>query len=152
MKKWITLALLLLTVALGCKGEQRVRHQGPSADFQPGQVWTYKTRPDEQESRVVVCRVERDQKLGAIVHVQVEGVAIKSPSSPGGVARIIGHMPFAEKALRASVVNLEATRQALPEFEDGYATWKQAFDAGDAGVFSVSVAEGVGFMEQTLSR
>ena len=44
--------------------------------FAPGQVWTYKTRPGEEASRIIVCRVETDPKLGEIVHIHVNGLQI----------------------------------------------------------------------------
>lgn len=120
--------------------------------FSPGQVWKYETRSGEGASRVVVCRVESEKKLGTIVHVCVEGIVIKSPGSPSGASRFVSHLPFAEKNLRASVTTLEGTRATLPDYEEGYNTWKRAFDRGKAGIFTVSVAECVRMMQGSLSR
>lgn len=121
-------------------------------EFAPGQVWRYETRPGEEASRIVVCRVEPGTRLGTIVHVRVEGVAIRNPAAAAGVARFIGHMPFAARSLRDSVVALETVRTSLPAYEEGYETWKAAFDEDGAGIFTVSVAEGIDFVEQTLNR
>lgn len=120
--------------------------------FRAGQVWKYRTRPGEEESRLVVCKVEPHERLGPIIHIHVEGVAINSTSLQTGVIRAIGHMPFAEESLRGSVVGLEGTRTQLPSYEDGYDAWKSAFDDGNAGIFTISVADGVAFMEQALNR
>lgn len=121
-------------------------------EFHPGQTWQYKTRSGEEASRVVVCRVDSDAKLGPIVHVYVDGIAIKNPHVPDGVSRVVQHMPFSAEALRESVVAVEESRQPLPDFEEGYDTWREAFDNGEAGVFTVSVAEGLDFMEQAVGR
>jgi hypothetical protein len=39
-----------------------------------------------------------------------------------------------------------------PAFADGYGEWRRAFDAGKAGAFTITVSEGVDFMEQVLNR
>ena len=137
---------------MGCSDEQPAVEGAEVSEFFAGQVWTYTTRSGEDDSRLVVCKVEHNAKLGSIIHIHVEGVAIKSPSSPGGVSDVVGHMPFAEESLRESVVTAEETRTQLPDYEEGYRTWKSAFDAGKAGIFTTSVAEGVDFMEQALNR
>lgn len=121
-------------------------------EFRAGQVWSYETRSGEEPSRLVVCKVEPNEDLGPIIHIHVEGVAIKSPGSPDGVSRVIGHMPFAEESLRESVVTVEETRTQLPGYEEGYNTWKAAFDEGGAGIFTISVADAVDLMEQALNR
>ena len=122
------------------------------SEFEPGQTWQYETRPGEGASRLVVCKVETDPKLGTIVHIHVEGVAIKNPRASGGTNRILPHLPLSAAALRKSVVARGPTREELPAYAEGYDTWRQSFDAGKAGVFSVSVAESLDFLEQALAR
>ena len=113
-------------------------------EIQEGQVWRYKNRPGEEASRAVVCRVEEVPKAGTVVHLCVEGVEIKNPAAPDGMNRVISHMPFALEAFEESVLELEATRPDLPDFEEGYAMWKSAFEQGEAGIFDVEIAEGIG--------
>lgn len=145
---WLVLLSTLLAVSAACARDGTT---APHA-FQAGQVWTYETRPGEEISRLVVCKVEPDTKLGKIVHIQVAGVAVKSPDSPGGVSGIVGHMPISEESLRASVLTLEATSKDLPEYKEGYQIWQEAFDKGEASVFEISVAQGLNFMEDVLNR
>ena len=40
----------------------------------------------------------------------------------------------------------------IPDFEEGYGLWREAFDAGKAGAYSITVAEAVEVMEKTLNR
>jgi hypothetical protein len=121
--------------------------------FEPGQVWTYHTRPGEEESRLMVVKVEPHDKVGTIVHIRVEGVAQKNPHAPGGVSHVIHHMPFAAEAISKSVIELAASDQLVPaSFEEGYKLWKEAFDKGKAGVFTVTVAESITICEQAMNR
>lgn len=105
--------------------------------FQPGQLWRYKARPGEEASRIAIAKVESHPKLGNIIHIQVTGVAIKSPTAPGGISRVISHLPYEELALRASVTAEEKPGAVADAWEQGYREWKSAFDAGKAGVWSV---------------
>lgn len=145
--------ILFLAVLQGCSSP----HSLPSekqmmSKYKPGQVWSYKTRKGEESSRIVICKVESHEKLGNIVHVQVTGVAIKSPASRDGIARTIEHSPYAEAAIDKSVTTLIAENNDLPDFSEGYDQWRRSFDQGKAGIFTISVAEGVDLMEQALNR
>lgn len=48
-----------------------------SSKYEPGQVWSYHTRPGEEASRLTVLRVEPYGKPGDLaVHVRVDGVSV----------------------------------------------------------------------------
>jgi hypothetical protein len=145
----IFIALLLV----GCDGGKRSTATGNTMQpFAPGQVWTYNTRPGEEASRIVICRVETDPKLGEIVHIHLNGVRLKNKHAPGGSSDQVGHMPYAGDALRKSLTRLESTGTALPSFEDGYQEWRRAFDKGKAGVWTTSVSEAMSGMESALNQ
>jgi hypothetical protein len=118
----------------------------------PGQVWTYRTRPGEEASRVTVLQLDPHDEFGHIVHVRFDGVAIRSPLAPDGVSRIIAHMPFSLEAVERSLTALESEGGALPEFADGYAQWKVAFDHGRGGVFTATLAEAVQHCEEAMNN
>jgi hypothetical protein len=120
--------------------------------FAAGQVWQYSTRSGEEASRIVICLVETDAKLGQIVHVHVNGVRPKNKHAPGGSSNEIGHMPYSGEALRKSVTKLESTGAVLPAFEDGYQQWRGEFDKGNAGVWTASVSEAIAGMESALNQ
>jgi hypothetical protein len=86
------------------------------------------------------------------IHVSLDGLRIKSPHSPKGFSETIAHMPFAESAIEKSVTTVAAANVPLPAYEEGYQEWRRAFDSGKGGVFSISVAEGVGFIETVLNK
>jgi hypothetical protein len=152
MQNAIALLALLGAAWSGCAKEEPVREEAVVSDFRAGQVWTYETRKGEEASRVVVCRVEPDPKAGTIVHIRVEGLALKSPKAPDGVSRAIGHLPLSEQALRESVLALESTGETPSNYLEGYKIWKAAFDAGEGGIFTISVANCVELMERSLNR
>ena len=121
-----------------------------TTDFSVGQEWKYKNRPHEKESKLTIVGIDEDPKLGQILHIYVSDVDIKNAQAPNGKTVFIGHLPYAENALRESVTELLGTADSLPEFEDGYKLWKEAFDEGEAGVFDVAVAEAIAGVEQSI--
>jgi hypothetical protein len=147
------LCWLTCLVAIGCsRGSDQQEKAIPMSRFQSGQVWQYKTRPGEESSRLTIAKVESNPKLGTIVHIQVTDVAIKSTKAPGGVSKVIYHLPFAEQALTDSVTVMEKGSVTPAGWEDGYKQWKSAYDAGKGGIWSITVSEAVTSMEQILSK
>jgi hypothetical protein len=128
-----------------CSGESMSR-EGEER-FRAGQVWRYHTRPGEEASRATILRVENDPKLGAVVHIGVSALKLKTPSGPQNA---IGHLPFAASALESSVVEM-VSEGPPPELPEGYRVWRQAFESGKGGVFSISVAEAVSFVEKAMA-
>lgn len=125
-------------------------HEGSA--FLPGQVWRYRARPGEESSTLTILRVETHPSLGVIVHVAVGGVRVRSPYAAGGYAGEIGHLPFAEEAVRRSVTALVRDGAPTDAGEEGYREWRRAFDAGSGGVFTTSVAEAVAYVEQAIAH
>ena len=93
-------------------------------DYAAGQVWTYHANPGDKGSTLQINKIEQDPKLGAIFHISVFGLRISNPRVAGGVLTELPHLPH----------------------------WKQEFDAGHAGIYTVSVAEIVTIAEQTMSK
>mgnify|MGYP001229634974 CR=1 FL=1 len=119
--------------------------------FEPGQRWSYHSRAHEPLSTVVVLRVDDLPGHGEVVSVAVEDVEIPHPTDPDGAILSIAHLPFAAAALRGSVIRLLERDVDTAESEDGYRRWRQALDQGEAGVFTVSVAEAVQFCDDAVS-
>ena len=120
--------------------------------FAAGQVWTYKSRDGESKSRIIVCKVESEARFGEVIHIQINGLHFRNQHIRGGFGEVIGHMPYSAEALRSSVLTLESSQQALPSFEDGYHEWCSAIDQGEAGVWTIPVAEAIAAMESVLNR
>ncbi len=59
----------------------------------------------------------------------------------GGDGVILGHAPVAlEAATRAAIERVGDSETSEP-FAEGYQAWREAYDAGEAGVFDLSPAE-----------
>lgn len=124
---------------------------GKSQDFQVGQVWSYETRNQEPNSTLQILKIDEISSTEKFVHITV--VDLKIPKSKEGeFAEFIGHLPMSEESLRKSVVKLVSKKEPLPDFQEGYGIWKEAFDDGKAGAFDVSVAEAVQFVEETYKQ
>ena len=115
-------------------------------------MWAYKTRKGEEASRLTILAIDDLLSLGAVVHVQVDGLQIESDRFVDMDSTKIGHMPFSESALKRSVVHLERSNAPLPDFAADHEEWKTLVESGQAGLFTDSVADGVAFMEKTLQR
>ncbi len=145
--------MLFAMLSTGCyRKENVVLVDTTESKFHVGEKWSYRARPGEEKSSLTIVKVESSPKLGVIVHVSLDGLRIKSPHSPSGFSETISHMPFAESAMEKSVTTLAVARAPLPAFEEGYQEWRRAFDAGKGGVFAITVAEGVDFIDQTLNK
>ncbi|MDF3822889.1 hypothetical protein P3G55_23530 [Leptospira sp. 96542] len=123
-----------------------------SADFSEGQIWSYKTRIGEENSKILINKIEFDPRLGPIFHISITGVKVKSPRSPSGIATELSHAPVSKKTLDDSVTKLVSTSKPDLRYREGYKEWKSAFDNGDAGVFTISIQEIVGFIETTINQ
>jgi hypothetical protein len=146
MKTWgILLLMAAFLVSCSDNGTKKM------SKFQAGQVWTYNTRPGEENSRLTILKTE-PYGTGTAIHISVEGVSIKNPHVPSGISTQIGHLPFAEEALGKSVIECVATGKDVSASLEGYNTWKEQADKGKAGVFTVTVAEALGVVETAFSK
>ena len=122
-----------------------------AAQFFTGQVWTYKNRIGEDGSTVLINKVESHPKLGKIFHVSIFGVKVKNSKLAGGISTDLPHFPVSEETLNKSVVKLIGKKAPNPEYLDGYNVWKEAFDNGEAGIFTITLAEIVGVIEESIN-
>jgi len=118
--------------------------------YRPGQVWGYQTRPCDEQSYLIVVKVDDAPDLTNIVHICVEGVRIKDSLSRQWTVKTIGHMPIAEEALSASVTEMLGVTTQLPDFHEGYETWRTEFENSHAGYFTVPVAACVEIVAQAI--
>lgn len=115
-------------------------------------MWSYKTRPGEEKSTVLINKVETDPRLGSIFHVSVSGVSVRNSRAPGGVTSELPHFPVSKQTLEKSCVKLVGKSPSSEDYLEGYAEWKSAFDQGNAGVFSISIAEIIDGIEAAISQ
>jgi hypothetical protein len=125
----------------------------PTQNYQTGQIWKYRTRTGETDSQLVIINSIPVAGHGNIYSVAVEGVKLKNPWIVGGIQTNLPHAPVSAGALDLSVVELVGIRPSpLEEYGDAFREWKEPFDRGEAGVFTISVAEILDCVEEAVSN
>src|SRR5215471_15716123 len=102
--------------------------------YKPGQVWTYTTRPGEEQSTLTILRVEELSDKKRIVHIRVDHIRLKNCTG-GPEPDNVQHMPFVRYALDASVIKLIRSGD-VPDYEEGYSEWRNAWDTHKAGFYT----------------
>lgn len=123
-----------------------------ASGFRAGQVWSFKARSGERGATLTVLLVERLPGIGEVVHFRLDGLHVRSPENPGGFADSIDHLPINGEALARSVTTLVRDEEPLPDFMDDVRAWRRLVATRRAGVYNMTVAEIVEFIEQKLNR
>jgi hypothetical protein len=140
----LTSALLAITKTSSFKLEEIA-----DPKYKPGQVWRYKTRPGEDSSTVTVLRIESSGDK-TIVHIRVDNIHLRNCLG-GPEPDKFEHMPFAREALDQSVSKLLKSVD-VPEYKEGYTEWRNAWEAGKAGFYTVSVAKALDVAQATFDQ
>lgn len=111
--------------------------------YTAGQVWEYRTRPQEPQSLLMIREVEDLASVGRVYHVSIIGIRPDATWGPNQ----IDHSPVSRETLDASVTRLSARRPNAPDYRPGIADWR----AARGGVFTISVAEIVDLIDRQLS-
>ena len=101
---------------------------------------------------MLINKVESDPKLGLIFHVSVRAVKVKNKRSLSGLTTELPHFPVSAKTLELSVTKHLRMEPPNPEYMEGYATWRRAFDQGKAGIFTIPIAEIVEVVEKSINQ
>ena len=146
MKSMLVIGVLAaIALASGC-GTSEPR--GEVSSYEPGQVWKYKTRPGEPDSRITILKVDNESDGAITVHIRIDEVHIRNPHAPTGTNSFLPHAPIEKSALDRSVISLERTIAKLPDYTEGYQSWKD----NQGGDFSVTVAEILDIVEVALDQ
>ncbi len=118
------------------------------AALKEGQCWSYAARPGEEDSFLMIRKIETLSRVGEVVHISVFGLKIKNPAAPKGYTDQAGHLPISVTSLRGSLK--EKVQRKIPDvnWQEGYQMWLEA----EGGVFTKPVSDCVGFMEEAINR
>ena len=133
---------------------RRSRSLDPVEDkkhYAEGQVWQYHARPGDTGSTLQINKIEI-AGTREIFHLSVMDVCLENPMVSGGVTSELPHFPVSRETLDKSVTSLLAAPPRLIDYQDGYQEWRRAFDAGEGGVFTISVAEIVEVVVEAIAR
>lgn len=148
------LAVLRVIGLLGlasCQKHPAQLTEGKSERFTVGQVWSYKTRPSESASRLVIGRIDSIDGQN-VIHIKITGLMLKNPLRPGLPQSQLNHAPISETALLNSVIAKVEDKVDLDGFQDGYDEWHSAFKRGKGGWYTESVADIPDTIEQVLAK
>ena len=97
-------------------------------------------------------RAEPNAKLGTIYHICVGGLKILNPHKDSGTQDNLPHSPVSKKTLDESVTTLAIEHtDDLPDISKGYSTWKEAFDNGEGGIFTIPVKQIIQYIEDIVT-
>jgi hypothetical protein len=156
MQKLLLFTLTIFLVLIGsaaCSPVSPVTiHEVSSPMFSPGQIWTYRTRPGESASHLVILRVDavsgKDGEV-TVVHVRIEGLSLQAGKN--GSSTLIPFISFSEYALKKSVLQMQEMNQNIPDFQSGYNQWKASYLAGKGSFFVITVAQAINQVEAALN-
>lgn len=112
--------------------------------YKVGQVWTWRARPGEEDSRLIIVKTTDLPGVGTVYSIFLEGIKLDIGS--GETQESLPHAPVSAEVLDASVLELVETRNELPDFEWAWQEWRD----DDGGVFSIPVAEILATIEQAV--
>jgi hypothetical protein len=120
---------------------------GSSADAKDiapkeGECWLYSTRPGEEASFLVIRKIETLPKLGEVVFISVFGTKMEGSPVPAGVTVLTEiHIPIAGANLRSSLKKRVRKRIPIEVWQEAYRFWREAYDSGKGGIYTMSVSE-----------
>lgn len=112
---------------------------GQADRYAVGQVWEYRTRPQDAGSLLKIQKIE-PWADGRVYHLSVVGLSL------GGRTTDVHHIPVSRETLDASVLRPSASTRAFPDATEGIAIWRE--DRG--GVFTIPVAEIAQVIDETM--
>lgn len=146
MTLWRALIPLALAIAGGAPAAAADIAAPAAAErhYSEGQVWEYRTRPNEPGSLLKIQRIEqRGEAHGPVYHISLIGLQLGRDAPEA-----LPHAPVSRETLDASVTRLSNSRADFPAVEEGIAEWR----AATGGVFTITVAEIAAVVEETLRR
>ncbi|MGE0231546.1 MAG: hypothetical protein AB7O39_11750 [Flavobacteriaceae bacterium] len=122
--------------------------------FAAGQVWRAVGRPQDPEPLLLILAVIPNEIIGPVYSIAMTGVRIRNPAFEGGVQTILPHAPVTQEVLADAVIELvreDGPTSAHPDFAEAYSDFRELYDAGEGGVFTISVPEILDMVEAGIA-
>jgi hypothetical protein len=132
-------AFAILAAAIGLSAQTN------STTYAEGQVWEYKTRPQDAGSLLKIQRVT-ELNNQQVYHLSLIGVNFRTP----GILGVLPHMPVSTATLDASVTKRSSSTAAFPTtaVDDDIEEWQRA----RGGVFTIPLSEIVDIADDQTSK
>ena len=124
--------------------------ESTSDKFKVGQVWKYNNRPNEDSSTLTILKIEKYDKGDTIIHIRVDGIKLFNPNVESGYSHFIEHLPFSEKTISRCVTYLLGQNATIPDFHEGYTHWKEAWNNGKGGYWTIDLKEAINGMDSVM--
>ncbi len=112
-----------------------------------GQLYACNSAYVDRRLEATVGRIDKLPSGETVVSIYM------TDGGPNATIPVVQHSPFSEAQFRASCPHLEAASVPVPSgFEEGYAMWRQAFDSGNGGYFTISVDQALDVTKSTLAQ
>lgn len=111
--------------------------------YQPGQVWRYDARQQDEGSRLKIQRIEMTGDA-AIYHIALSRMHLRN-----GQVTSVQHLPVSLATLDVSVRELsrDDVQVSLDQTDEGIAEWRRA----NGGVFTISMKQIADILDQNLA-
>jgi hypothetical protein len=112
-----------------------------------GQVWAYKTRPQDKGSLIKIQLIEQlplKDSSWTIYHISMNGVKVDGQAAPIGIA----HLPVTQETLDKSVTKIVKSKAVFQNYGEGLAEWRRA----EGGAFTVSLSEIAGIVVGVMPK
>ena len=122
--------------------------------FEAGQVWRVLGRRQDGDAHVAVLAVIDDEELGQICSIAMTGIHIRNAFLEGGIQTQLPHAPVTAEVLRGAFTELiesDGPTADDPAFAEAYWEWREPYDAGEAGVFTIPLTEILDVIEQAAA-
>jgi hypothetical protein len=120
-------------------------------DYRVGEVWTFRSAP-LPESRVVIGKIDAHERFDQVFSVSIKTVPLATGA--GGEIRVsdISHVPVMKSVLDTSLLEQVGIGEPSEAFAEGYGQWREAFDSGKAGVFTIEISKVIETINQVWSK
>ncbi len=114
--------------------------KGTDEKYRVGQVWR-KGGTEDSDTQITILQIDaviiEGEVRDLIFHVRVDGFKIMLEGLPGPTS--IQHLPLSREALEESTLELIQEDSEIPEFQQGYEIWREAFLNNSGGFFDTPI-------------
>ncbi len=138
MKPSTVIIILLLSICTSCVSTQNTK-------YKEGQTWNYKTRIGEENSRVTIRKIDREESF-VTYHVSLDGLLLPSKTVNKNT---IPYTVVTEESLNNSVTNLsDYKKQSKTLVLDDYLQWKKGVKETGTIAYNVPLKDVIDYHEQ----
>lgn len=119
--------------------------------YKAGDVWLYQQRKGEENSTVIINKVDIGSDHLPIYHITIRDVKIANPENPIGFSDMVGHVAVSIEALEKSLTVKIASEEADNEYLEGYEYWYEECLEGRVSIVDCSITEILYDIEQMFN-